>query len=104
MLVNEETGQVIYTSSHIDKEYNKLHDVNRKLMYKNGIPTNRESILIDWASEKGNANKAGETKYSSVIIFLHGTYGAINDFPQVEKNFPNTKFIYPNSPTLQYDM
>jgi hypothetical protein len=39
-----------------------------------------------------------------VVIFLHGTYGAINNFPEIEKKFPNTKFIYPNSPTLQYDM
>jgi hypothetical protein len=39
------------------------------------------------------------------MIFLHGTYGAGDEhFSQIEKNFPNTKFIYPYSPTLQYDM
>jgi predicted esterase len=103
-LINEETGQVIYPSAYVDKEYSKLHDANRKLGHNKGIPTKRTSILIDWADERGNVNKVGNNRYNSVVIFLHGTYGAIRNFREIEKNFPNTKFIYPYSPVLQYDM
>src|ERR1044072_1640533 len=101
MLVNEETGQIIYPSAYVDKEYSKLKEINKKLRYNEGIPTEGKAILIEWDRERGNDNKTGNNKYNSVVIFLHGTYGAINQFPQLEKNFPRTKFIYPSSPILQ---
>ena len=104
LLVNEETGQVIYPSAYVDKEYSKLREANRKLEHNKGVATKRAAILIDWPDERGNINKTGNNKYDSVVVFLHGTYGAINSFWQIEKNFPNTKFIYPYSPIIQYDM
>ena len=98
-LINEETGQVIWPSAFVDKEYSKLCKDNEKITKK------RKAIFIDKAKEQGNDNKTGNNKYNSVMIFLHGTYGAGDDhFSQIEKNFPNTKFIYPHSPILQYDM
>jgi len=104
-LVNEETGQIIWPSVQVDKEYSKLDEVNRKLMFNKGFPTKRKAILIDWFdNERGNTNETGDNKYNSVIIFLHGTYGSRGVFEEIEQKFPSTKIIYPNSPTLQYDM
>ncbi|MCE8163443.1 MAG: hypothetical protein I3274_04455 [Candidatus Moeniiplasma glomeromycotorum] len=95
-LINEETGQIIYHSS-LTKE--KISD----LVWEeyNGDKT---PILIKTEKERVKKWEKGKYVYNSVVIFLHGTYGATNQFPELEKNFPNTKFIYPNSPTLQYDM
>jgi len=97
VLVNEETGQVIWPSAFVDKEYSKLRKANQKLIEENWVPMkrgfNKDAILIDWAGERGNTNKTGDNKYNSVVIFLHGTYGAEGSFPQIEKSFPNTKFI-----------
>jgi len=84
VLVNEETGQVIYYTTGIS-----FADLER---------LNNNPLIIS-----PQANKAKEN-HTSTVIFLHGTYGAKNNFSQIEKNFPNTKFIYPHSPTLQYDM
>src|SRR6185312_12788867 len=84
VLVNEETGQVIYYTTGISfADLEKL---------------NNNPLVIS-----PQVNKAREN-HTSTVIFLHGTYGATRDFHQIEKNFPNTKFIYPHSPIIQYDM
>jgi len=84
ILVNEETGQVIYRASGVS--YSDLEKLDNGSLISSPL-----------------ASKSKE-KHTSTIIFLHGTYRAINNFREIEKNFPNTKFIYPYSPVLQYDM
>ncbi|CAI2195732.1 14411_t:CDS:2 [Funneliformis geosporum] len=88
----------------VNFEYDKLHEWLYQEENKDKVEIVKDSILIDWASEKGNTNKVGGTKYSSVIIFLHGTYGSRGVFEEMEQKLPHTKIIYPYSPTLQYDM
>ncbi|CAG8455176.1 15938_t:CDS:2, partial [Cetraspora pellucida] len=46
-----ETGQIIYPSAYVDKEYSKLIDDNRKLMYTNGVKTRGKAYLIDKPDE-----------------------------------------------------
>ena len=99
LLVNEETGQIIYYAPSIEK---KIEDLYWEEPHErsNGIPT-----LINNPTERVKIGEEGEKIYNSVMIFLHGTYKVGDShFSQIEKNFPNTKFIYPYSPTLQYDM
>lgn len=89
ILVNEETGQVIYDGKG-------GHIIGSSLL------TGKEKddkYNIPWPDEI-----RPKENHTSTVIFLHGTYGSKGIFPDIEKNFPNTKFIYPHSPTLQYDM
>lgn len=103
MLINEETGQVIYPLVQVDEEYSKLVTSNRKLMYKNGVKIKRKAILIDEPDEWGSTERGEANKYSSVLIFLHGTYGA-GSLNQIAEKFPGLKIIHLYSPILQYDM
>ena len=82
VLLNEESGQVFYS----------LPGSIGWIVYKQGLGISAPKIVKP------------KEKHTATLIFLHGTYGAVNNFHEIEKNFPNTKFIYPNSPTLQYDM
>ncbi|CAI2178097.1 9826_t:CDS:2, partial [Funneliformis geosporum] len=107
--IKSKTGQIIYPSFHLDKEYNELRVANWKSIEENYVPmkgtfNNTDAILIDWAGEVGNTSKTGNNKYNSVVIFLHGTYGHRGIFKEMEPKLPHTKIIYPYSPTLQYDM
>ncbi|CAI2182101.1 11892_t:CDS:2, partial [Funneliformis geosporum] len=91
-LINEETGQIFYSSPLIKEKL--------KLLSWNG-----DKPLIDSPTHIGQTWEKGKyVNYNSVVIFLHGTGKSRGVFPEIEKKFPNTKFIYPYSPTLQYDM
>lgn len=94
VLQNEETGQVIY-SNFFTRD--KIMDLYWDSLIK-------DSVAISFPEQKSKYWEKGKWIYDSVVIFLHGTYGAIGQFPSVEEKFPHTKFVYLNSPILQYDM
>jgi len=83
ILVNEETGQVIYDAIFPS--------------FKFGIFDRKEYSIPSLKETKP------KQKHTATLIFLHGTYGA-GSLDQMAEKFPGLKVIHPHSPTLQYDM
>ncbi|MCE8162973.1 MAG: alpha/beta fold hydrolase [Candidatus Moeniiplasma glomeromycotorum] len=97
-LINEETGQIIYSNPLIKEKLGIL-------CWEGWFNGDRPFSIIDPPTHIGQTWEKGKwVNYNSVIIFLHGTYGSKGIFPEIEKKLPHTKIIYPHSPTLQYDM
>ena len=96
-LINEETGQIIYYNSSIKGKVSDLYWEEPR-EHSGERPT-----LIDFPEQKGQKYEKGKYVCSSVLIFLHGTYGA-GSLDQMVEKFPGLKVIHPHSPTLQYDM
>jgi len=87
-LVNEETGQVIYS------DFPSHNLFFWDLMFREG----REEVLIPLSKEIES-----KEKHTATLIFLHGTGGA-GSLNHMTNQFPSLKVIHPYSPILKYDM